>query len=198
MRNILPINLQLFAQDDAPNTDNLQNGQNDVKGQNTSEENNEPKTYTQKDIEDIKKQQEKEYNKKFEQEVKKRLEEEKRLSTLSKEEREKEDRENKIKELEEREKNLIVKEKISDIKDELIKRKLPVIFASYLVEDTNEKSLYKINEFEKIFVSAVEEKVNSKIQGVNLKAGNSNKNSLGQDMAKKLNEMNKTKSNLWN
>lgn len=142
---------------------------------------------------------EKVHQENIKKEVEKALKEQKRLSKLSEEERKKEEQEKRIKELEQREKAVAFKEKFSDVKDELVKRNLPTIFADYLVDDDNEKSLEKIAEFEKTFQEAVKKEVDDKIKGVNLKSGNSgSKTSLGKDMAQRINELNKKSTiNPW-
>lgn len=203
----LPLNLQFFAGEEGQEQEQDTNSQNtkedvqDTQKKEQEEGNQDKKTYTEDEIKDLKKTWEEE-NQKFEEEkikkeVEKALKEQKRLSTLSEEERQKEEQDKKIKDLEEREQNLIFKEKLSDVKDELIKRKLPTTFAEFLVADTIEKTLEKITEFEKNFRNAVQEEVNSRITGVNLKTGYTTESKFGENMAKKLNSKKDQGLNPW-
>lgn len=187
----LKIHLQLFAQEEIKDN-NSENNQEDV----TNEENE--KTYTKEDIDKMKKEWLLEVNKNKNNEVKAAIENEKRLSSLSEEDRKKEEQLEKEKSLQEREKLIAFKERLSDIKDELSQRKLPLNFAEYFAMDEVENALEKIKVFEKDFRSAVEEEVNKRIKGVSLKVGDSKVNEdIGSQIAKTKNEKKLVDINPW-
>lgn len=194
-KKIRPINLQLFAENAEPSSNAQAESTKDTAATKDNQGSNVEKEALgdenkEDEVSKLKKQLEekdKQHQENIKKEVEKALKEEKRLSKLSEEEREKEEKEKRIKELEQRERAIIFKEKLSEVKDELIKRKLPTLFADKLIDEDNQKSLEKINEFEKLFREAVQNEMNSKIKGVNLKTGSSNNTSIGMEMAQKMN-----------
>lgn len=198
----LPFNLQFFGDGEGSSTE-----EQDTSTENKEEtkekenvENTEKEETKEDELEKLKKQfaeTEKKHKEDIKNAVDKAIKEEKRLSKLSQEERENEEKLQKLKDLEEREKTLIFKEKLSDVKDELIKRKLPTTFAEFLVDEDNSKSLEKISEFEKNFREAVQNEVNSKIKGVNLKSGTNDSVSLGKEIAQKVNSQQAVDNNPW-
>ena len=115
---------------------------------------------------------------------------------LSKEEREKEEQNAKEKALKEREDKLLFKERLSDVKDELLNRKLPISFAKYFVNEDNEQSLKEISEFEQLYRAEIQNEVNSKIKGVTLKTGDSTTNA-GKSMAEQRNAQKQITNNPW-
>lgn len=151
-------------------------------------------------VEDLKRQldmQKRAYEESLKQEVKKAVEEEKRLSKLSEEERKKEVQEQKLKDIEKREQALLFKEKLAEVKEDLIKRNLPVTFAEYMICESADKTLQKITEFEKAFKKAVEDEVNKKIKGTSVKAGDSFEKNIGKQYAELKNTLSNSKTNPW-
>lgn len=151
-------------------------------------------------VEDLKRQleaQKKAYEESLKQEVKKAVEEEKRLGKLSEEERKKEAQEQKLKDIEKREQALLFKEKLAEVKEDLIKRSVPVVFAEYMICESADKTLQKITEFEKAFKKAVEDEVNKKIKGTSVKAGDSFKKNIGKQYAELKNTLSNSKTNPW-
>ena len=200
-------NLQLFAADAGGGSgENISDNAADVQApqgedvQNAENKESESKTYTDDDIAKIKddwaKEQEKANQEKINKEVERQLKEQKRLSELSKEEREREEQDAKEKALKEREDKLLFKERLSDVKDELLNRKLPISFAKYFVNEDNEKSLKEISDFEKLFRAEIQNEVNSKIKGVTLKTGDSTTNA-GKSMAEQRNAQKQITNNPW-
>lgn len=151
-------------------------------------------------VEDLKRQleaQKKAYEESLKQEVKKAVEEEKRLGKLSEEERKKEAQEQKLKDIEKREQALLFKEKLAEVKEDLIKRSVPVVFAEYMICESADKTLQKITEFEKAFKKAVEDEVNKKIKGTSIKAGSSGEKNIGKKYAELKNTLSNSKTNPW-
>lgn len=153
------------------------------------EEKNTAKTFTEKEVEEMKAAWE---NEKVENE---------RLSKLSKEERAAEEQKKKAAELEEREKVLLQKERAADVKDELLKNHIPSAFAGYFtnLSETKEEMTANIKEFGKAFREAVQEEVNKRIQGITMKTGDtgSEKASAGKGYAEKRNEVARPANNPW-
>ena len=200
-------NLQLFAADAGGGSgENISDNAADVQApqgedvQNSGHKESESKTYTDDDIAKIKddwaKEQEKSNQEKINQEVQRQLKEQKRLSELSKEEREKEEQDAKEKALKEREDKLLFKERLSDVQDELLNRKLPISFAKYFVNEDTEQSLKEISEFEQLYRAEIQNEVNSKIKGVTLKTGDSTTNA-GKSMAEQRNAQKQITNNPW-
>ena len=173
---MIPINLQLFAEDGdgGGDTGAIDTGSTAQQGDSGKEEDEK----RQKEIDDVKK-------------------EEKRLSKLSDEERKAEEDAKKLKVLEDREKAVARKEQLSDIRDELMKRKLPVGFAEFFIAEDPKKSLEAIQTFEKTFQTAVEEAVKSKIKGTSIKMGNGGSDDIGKSIATEKNSVSKPEFNPW-
>ena len=153
------------------------------------EEKNTTKTFTEKEVTEMKAAWE---NEKVENE---------RLSKLSKEERAAEEQKKKAAELEEREKVLLQKERAADVKDELLKNHIPSAFAGYFtnLSETKEEMTANVKEFGKAFREAVQEEVNKRIQGITMKTGDtgSEKASAGKGYAEKRNEVAIPANNPW-
>lgn len=185
------IDLQLFAGDEGGDPgENVQDeGAGDVK------------TYTEEEVKEKLLQREKE----MEEQHKKQLEEAsssakkeaERLSKLSEDEKKAEEEARKEKELLDRERALEKKEQLSDIREELTKRKLPVSFAEFFISEDSKKSLEGIAAFEKTFREAIEEEVKSKIKGTGMKTGDSSTINMGKTIATEKNATNKSEYNPW-
>lgn len=187
-KGFIKINTQLFAEDTVQNkiADNEASQENQDNKSNETKEDEKEKTYSEKDIEKMKQKWQEDFEKTKQEEIKKAIKEEIRLSKLSQQDREKQEQEAKKKELEQREQAIIFKERLSEVKEQLIERKLPTEFAQYFVSDDAQKSLEKIKDFEKTFKEAIQNEVNSRIKlsSLSLKTGD-NQESLMSD-AKKI------------
>ncbi len=105
--------------------------------------------------------------KKAQEEAKKQIEEEKRISTLSAEEKAKEEKralEEKLKEYESKE---AYNNALTDTKKELEDRKLPLGFAEFLVDSDSTKALESIKTFEKSFKEEVQKAVEERLKNPN-------------------------------
>lgn len=165
-------------------------------GEAASTKEKEEKTYTEQDLEKIRKEEKEKGERALQEAVQNALKEEKRLSKLSQEERQKEEKEKHARELEEREKALLEKEKIADIKEELGTRKLPIAFAKYFVSETSRETLSKIKDFETTFKEAVQGAVDGRLKGTQMRTGDK---ALGQDIAvaKERNAKENAVTNPW-
>lgn len=94
-----------------------------------------------------------------------------RLSKLSDDERQKVELENSKIELALKEKELKAKEIKLEMVDVLAKRGLPISFMDYLVDESSEKTLSRITNFEKEFKKAIESAVTERLKGKTPRAG---------------------------
>ncbi|MGP1405245.1 DUF4355 domain-containing protein [Filifactor alocis] len=197
-----PINLQLFAEDGDGDgttgaTDTGEAAQQGDSGKEGDSGSGEVKTYTEEQVTEMKAAWQKEEDEKRQKEIDDAKKEEKRLLKLSDEERKAEEDAKKLKNLEDREKAVARKEQLSDIRDELTKRKLPVDFAEFFIAEDPKKSLEGIQIFEKTFQAAVEEAVKSKIKGTSIKMGNGGSDDIGKSIATEKNSVSKPEFNPW-
>lgn len=179
-------NTEVTTEETKETTETKETGTEDK--QTSQEEKNTAKTFTEKEVSEMKAAWEKEKA------------ENDRLSKLTEEERAAEEQKKKVAELEEREKALLQKERVADVKDELLKNSLPTSFAGYFtnLSETKEEMTANIKEFGKVFREAVQEEVNKKIQGVTMKTGSDlEKASAGKGYAEKRNETTKPTNNPW-
>lgn len=181
--------LQLFAENEGnekasdTDTDNADKNVNDDEKEKTELDEEKGKGYTEKDLEIIKKDMTLKQKEAIDKAVADALKEQKRLSALSEEERQKEETIAKEKNLSEREKAIEFKEKLAEVKDELLERKLPLVFAEFFVSEDSAKALEKIKDFDNSFKKAVQDAVDAKIKGVSMKASVNNLTSDGKSLA---------------
>lgn len=181
--------LQLFAENEGnekasdAGTDNADKNVNDDEKEKTEFGEEKGKGYTEKDLEIIKKDMTLKQKEAIDKAVADALKEQKRLSALSEEERQKEETIAKEKNLSEREKAIEFKEKLAEVKDELLERKLPLVFAELFVSEDSAKALEKIKDFDNSFKKAVQDAVDAKIKGVSMKASVNNLTSDGKSLA---------------
>lgn len=177
------INLQLFAADTGAggssqgvdtSANTVQNS-NDGDNQNSNVDGN-TKTYTQDDIaklkEDWTKEQESSYQSKLKDGIAKAIEEEKRLSKLSKDEKDAEEKQKLLSRIEslEKEKELgILKEKALNA---LSEQKLPNSFLNFVIGADEKTTLDNISAIKSAFDLAVQSQVEERLKGKTPVVGN--------------------------
>jgi len=149
----------------------------------TSQEEQETKTYTEEEVQEMLqketdrrvseaiKKREQTLREEMEEKLKKEREEAERLAKLSEKEKEKELLEKNKKDLERWEKELKRKELLSDTKDILHDKGIPVKFADILVRDDAQNTHEKINDFEKEWQAAIDKAVEERVKGKTPRAG---------------------------
>jgi phage scaffold protein len=174
--NFRKLNLQLFAADNgaggnsqgADTSANTVQNSNDGDNQNSNVDGN-TKTYTEDDIaklkEDWTKEQESSYQSKLKDGIAKAIEEEKRLSKLSKDEKDAEEKQKLLSRIEslEKEKELgILKEKALNA---LSEQKLPNSFLNFVIGVDEKATLDNISAIKTAFDSAVQSQVEERLKG---------------------------------
>nr|DAP52568.1 MAG TPA: Major head protein [Caudoviricetes sp.] len=182
--NFRKLNLQLFAADTgtvgnsqgADTSANTVQNSNDGDNQNSNVEGN-TKTYTEDDIaklkEDWAKEQESNYQSKLKDSIAKAIEEEKRLSKLSKDEKDAEEKQKLLSRIEslEKEKELgILKEKALNT---LSEQKLPNSFLNFVIGADEKSTFDNISAIKSAFDSAVQSQVEERLKGKTPVVGNS-------------------------
>lgn len=174
-KRLLPLNLQLFAEEGQLNNNDNQNQNNNDDEANAGETgaddnaNNgfEPVT-TQSQLDSLINKavhaaldnQKKKNESQVEEAVRAALEKEKSYAEMSEEERKEAEITEREKKLAEREAELNYKDLLADVKTDLSTKELPVQFAEMLaVAGDKEKSLSNVTEFEKAFKAEVAEQV---------------------------------------
>ena len=181
--NFRKLNLQLFAADTgtvgnlqgADTSANTVQNSNDGDNQNSNTDGS-IKTYTQDDIaklkEDWTKEQESSYQSKLKNGIAKAIEEEKRLSKLSKDEKDAEEKQKLLSRIEslEKEKELgILKEKALNA---LSEQKLPNSFLNFVIGVDEKATLDNISAIKSAFDSAVQAQVEERLKGKTPFVGN--------------------------
>jgi phage scaffold protein len=174
--NFRKLNLQLFAADagtvgnlqGADASENTVQNNNDGDNQNSNADGN-TKTYTADDITRLKqeweKEQESNYQSKLKDGIAKAIEEEKRLSKLSKDEKDAEEKQKLLSRIEslEKEKELgILKEKALNA---LSEQKLPNSFLNFVIGVDEKATLDNISAIKSAFDSAVQAQVEERLKG---------------------------------
>ena len=174
--NFRKLNLQLFAADTgtvgnlqgADASENTVQNNNDGDNQNSNADGN-TKTYTADDITRLKqeweKEQESNYQSKLKDGIAKAIEEEKRLSKLSKDEKDAEEKQKLLSRIEslEKEKELgILKEKALNA---LSEQKLPNSFLNFVIGVDEKATLDNISAIKSAFDSAVQAQVEERLKG---------------------------------
>lgn len=181
--NFRKLNLQLFAADTgtvgnlqgADASENTVQNNNDGDNQNSNADGN-TKTYTADDITRLKqeweKEQESNYQSKLKDGIAKAIEEEKRLSKLSKDEKDAEEKQKLLSRIEslEKEKELgILKEKALNA---LSEQKLPNSFLSFVIGADEKATFDNISAIKSAFDSAVQAQVEERLKGKTPVVGN--------------------------
>ena len=169
------INLQLFAADTGTvgNSQGADTSASTVQNNNGGDQNSNvdgnTKTYTEDDITKLKdewaKEQESSYQSKLKDGIAKAIEEEKRLSKLSKDEKDAEEKQKLLSRIEslEKEKELgILKEKALNA---LSEQKLPNSFLNFVIGADEKATLDNISAIKSAFDSAVQSQVEERLKG---------------------------------
>lgn len=181
-------NLQLFADGSTEIVEQGAGGEGQNNQPTNNEPENQPKTFSQAEIEaeivkrmaSEKAKWEKEYKKKAEHERK----EQERLSKLSEDERREAEWKQKNADLEAREEALKLKEQQAEAVSVLNSRGIPVAFMPFLVTGTdNDKNMENITTFEKELKKLVDAQVKEKLKGKTPSTGNIG--SIGKNNAPK-------------
>lgn len=145
----------------------------------------ETKTFTQEDINDIVSKRLERERKKLEDDFKNKLEETERLAKLSEKEKTQELEKQRIKDLEEREKQLTRKTLELDAVEELNNRSLPTSFKNLVVGQDAEETFNNIKVIEESFRDAVQQAVNERLKNTDTpKIGTSKEGMTKEDFDK--------------
>lgn len=159
----------------------------DVETENKEEETQEQeqqenKSFSQADFDrEISKMYEK-----FEKKFTKREEEAKKLASMNAEEKAKYEFEQKVKALEEKEKQWTLKENKYEASKILAEKNLPVAFADFIVAEDAETMMSNIKLFDKEFKNAVSKEVQARIGGGTPKGGSTDSSVMTKEKFKGL------------
>ena len=138
-------------------------------GINQNQQGNEPKTFTQDEVNEIMSKRLNEKSAKDEAKFEKRLAEAQkeweRKAKLSDEERAAEAQKAKISELEERERKITMRERRTEAAEKLAAKEIPSEFVNYVVDADAEKMNSNIEGLSKVWNSALEKGVKAKLAG---------------------------------
>ena len=152
------------------------NEQTDDVDQSVDQEETEVKTFTQDEVNkliaDRVAREKKNAQKDIEQAIEDTKKEAKRLSELSKEERDSEEHDKLKQELAESKARLARMELESDTIENLKEEGLPIEFKSFLIAENAESTLENINLFKPIFLDAVQAEVEKRLKGRTPKGSN--------------------------
>lgn len=144
------------SQDQAGATDEKNQGQ-------------EPKTFSQDEVNDIISKRVNEINAKNSEKTAKAIEDAladyERKAKLSEEEKAHEEQERLKSELASKERDLLIRENRAEARELLQEKSMPSIFVDYIVDEDLEKTKENINKFEKVWNEAVAEEVKRKLIG---------------------------------
>lgn len=187
---IYPMNLQLFAEEQAETTEEKE-----------SEAVEEPKTYTEEEVKaQIQAEADRRVTKaletakgKWEAEKEQELKQTEELAKLSADERlkkEEEIRQQKFQEdrkkFEQERQGFHMERLTLQAEKDLISKNLPVDFAGLLVAETAEKTLENINGFEASWQAALQKEIDARIQGATPKTSKQEYNGITPDAFKKM------------
>lgn len=166
---LFPLNIQLFADDDSGNDSGNDGQGND--GQNSNDQSNgvqtgqEPKTFTQEELDKIVQGRIAKERKSWEKQLEDQKTEAQKLETMSDKEKKKYQEEKRIKELDDREAAITRRELTAQAKVQLADKGIPTELAEILNLTDAESCKKSIETVEKAFQTAVEKAVEEKIKG---------------------------------
>ncbi|MDQ0158812.1 DUF4355 domain-containing protein [Alkalibacillus salilacus] len=202
-REFLPLNLQFFAEgddkDDKDDDKDDDKNKDDPDTDKDTDKDDKEATYSQSDVDSaVSKAVDKALKKKreeFEKEKQKAVEDAKKdaqdYAKMTKSEKEEADYKKRMKELEDRERELNLKQLRAEVEGDLKEEGLPADFAESLVNlEDNEKIKESISNIKKTFDDAVNNAVKEKLrqdppEASNSKIKNNNLNKTKAEMAKK-------------
>jgi len=173
------------------------------KSTTTTEDTTEPKTYTQ---EEVNKMLQEEGDRRVTAALKKqqkKFDEAQKLASMSAEEKSEYEYNQKVAELEEREKKIAQKELAQETAKQLSDKGLPTTAASFLVGVSAESTKENIDAFEKMWTSAIEDEIKKRIATGTPKAKGNETGTITKEQFKKMtiaqrSELYKTNPTLFN
>lgn len=161
---LFPLNIQMFADDD-PGTDQTNIDDQGKEGEEGGEPNNQPKTFTQEELDKIVQGRIAKERKSWEKRLEDQKTEAQKLETMSDKEKKKYQEEKRIKELDDREAAITRRELTAQAKVQLADKGIPTELAEILNLTDAESCKKSIETVEKAFQTAVEKAVEEKIKG---------------------------------
>ena len=159
--SLLPLNIQLFAEDDT----------SEIEAENENEQENEqqekPKTFTQEDVDKIIQGRIAKEKKAWQKQLEDQRTEAEKLAGMSEKEKKQYQEEKRIKDLDEREAAITHRELTAQAKVQLADRGIPTELAEILNFTDADSCKKSIDVVEKAFQSAVEKAVEEKLKGGN-------------------------------
>ena len=162
---MFPLDIQLFAENDNPDSDPVDN--EGGKGTPSEEPNGgqETKTFTQEELDKIVQGRIAKERKAWEKQLEEQQTEAQKLETMSEKEKKKYQEEKRIKDLDDREAAITRRELIAQAKVQLADKGIPTELAEILILTDADSCKKSIETVEKAFQSAVEKAVEEKIKG---------------------------------
>lgn len=158
---LFPLNIQMFADDD-PGTDQTNIDDQGKEGEEGGEPNNQPKTFTQEELDKIVQGRIAKERKSWEKQLEDQKTEAQKLETMSDKEKKKYQEEKRIKELDDREAAITRRELTAQAKVQLADKGIPTELAEILNLTDAESCKKSIETVEKAFQTAVEKAVEEK------------------------------------
>lgn len=158
-----PLNLQLFAEDDAGDNDQNDSSENEDGGDDESQE--QTKTFTQDEVDNIIKGRLAKERKSWEKQLVDQQTEAEKLASMSEKEKKQYQEQKRAKDLEAREAAITRRELTAQAKEQLADKGLPVTLAEILNFSDAESCSKSIETVEKAFQTAVEKAVEERIKG---------------------------------
>lgn len=161
---LFPLNIQMFADDD-PGTDPTNVDDQGKEGEEGGKPNNQPKTFTQEELDKIVQGRIAKERKSWEKQLEDQKTEAQKLETMSDKEKKKYQEEKRTKELDDREAAITRRELTAQAKVQLADKGIPTELAEILNLTDAESCKKSIETVEKAFQTAVEKAVEEKIKG---------------------------------
>lgn len=149
-----------------------------------------PKTYTEEEVQALLQQEGdrrvSSAQKKWQKELENRMAEAEKLKNMDESQRREYEYEQKLRELEDRERDFAITQNKLEATKVLANRHLPVEFVDYIVAEDAETMMANITKFETLFNSAVADAVANKIASPAPKTGSAKQTGLTREEFKKL------------
>lgn len=158
-----PLDLQLFAEDDASDNDQNDSSEDEDGGDDESQE--QTKTFTQDEVDNIIKGRLAKERKSWEKQLVDQQTEAEKLASMSEKEKKQYQEQKRAKDLEAREAAITRRELTAQAKEQLADKGLPVTLAEILNFSDAESCSKSIETVEKAFQTAVEKAVEERIKG---------------------------------
>ena len=161
---LFPLNIQMFADDD-PGTDQTNIDDQGKEGEEGGEPNNQPKTFTQEELDKIVQGRIAKERKSWEKQLEDQKTEAQKLETMSDKEKKKYQEEKRIKDLDDREAAITRRELTAQAKVQLADKGIPTELAEILILTDADSCKKSIETVEKAFQTAVQRAVEERIKG---------------------------------